>query len=502
MPARFLPMIFQRFFDDKLAQASYLVGCVATGEAAVVDANRDVEPYVRAAEREGLRIVAVTETHIHADYLSGSRELAARTGAKLHLSDCGPADWKYGFARSDQARLLGDGDEIAVGNVRLRAIHTPGHTPEHLSFFIIDGAATPEPMGVITGDFVFCGDVGRPDLLEKAVHVRGSAEAAAKTLWQSLQKFRAWPDHLSLWPGHGAGSACGKGMSSVPSSTVGYEKRVNWAFQAKDERAFIDGVLAGQPEPPAYFATMKRLNKEGPRVLGGVRVPELLDFSQLRVASHESRVSDAGSQAARQASATNSQLATRNSPILVDLRSAADFAAGHIPGSLSIPLNKSFTTWAGSLLPYDRDIELIFPDRDAAGLREAVRDLALIGLDRIAGYWTVDAIDWWRDQGRPLMTVAQLEPRDLARGGYTVVDVRAASEWVEGHLKGAIHIPLPELEARLGEVPVGGPLVLQCAGGGRSMIAASLLQAHGIAGVANLTGGYGAWLRAGLPTEK
>ena len=496
MPPRFLPMIFQRFFDDKLAQASYLVGCVATGEAAVVDANRDVEPYVRAAEREGLRIVAVTETHIHADYLSGSRELAARTGAKLHLSDCGPAEWKYGFAATDQARLLKDGDEIKVGNVILRAAHTPGHTPEHLSFLIIDGAATKDPMGVITGDFVFCGDVGRPDLLEKAVHVRGSAEVAAKTLWQSLQKFRAWPDHLSLWPGHGAGSACGKGMSSVPSSTVGYEKRVNWAFQAKDERAFIDGVLAGQPEPPAYFATMKRLNKEGPRVLGGLKEPPLLDFNKLRVESHESRDP-------KPASGTrNSRLGTRDSQLLVDLRSAADFAAGHIPGSLGIPLNKSFTTWAGSLLPYDRDIHLIFPDRDAAGLREAVRDLALIGLDRIAGYWTVEAIDWWREQGRPLTTVTQLEVGELAKGGYTVVDVRAASEWVEGHLKGAIHIPLPELEARLGEVPVGGPLVLQCAGGGRSMIAASLLQAHGISGVANLTGGYGAWLRAGLPTEK
>ncbi|HVX89295.1 MAG TPA: MBL fold metallo-hydrolase, partial [Gemmatimonadales bacterium] len=220
-------MIFHRFFDDKLAQASYLVGCIATGEAVVVDANRDVDPYIRTAEREGLRIVAVTETHIHADYLSGSRELAHRTGAKLHLSDCGPAEWKYGFAASDGARLLKEGDEIVVGNVKLRVLHTPGHTPEHLSFLVIDGAATSEPMSVITGDFVFCGDVGRPDLLEKAVHVKGSAEAAARVLWKSLEKFRALPDHLTVWPGHGAGSACGKGMSSVPCSSVGYEKQVN-----------------------------------------------------------------------------------------------------------------------------------------------------------------------------------------------------------------------------------------------------------------------------------
>ncbi|HTK56399.1 MAG TPA: rhodanese-like domain-containing protein [Gemmatimonadales bacterium] len=466
-------MIFTRFFDEKLAQASYLIGCVATGEAVVIDPNRDVEPYVRAAEHEGLRIVAVTETHIHADYLSGSRELAARTGAQLHLSDCGPAEWKYGFAASDKVRLLKEGDEIVVGNVRLRVIHTPGHTPEHLSFLYVDGAATSEPMGILTGDFVFCGDVGRPDLLEKAVQVKGSAEGAAKVLWQSLAKFRALPEHLSMWPGHGAGSACGKGMSAVPSSTVGYEKRVNWAFLAKDERAFVDGVLAGQPEPPAYFATMKRLNRDGPRVLGGIRTPALLDFAALGLA-----------------------------PVIVDLRSAADFAAGHIPGSLSIPLNKSFTTWAGSLLPYDRDIHLIFPDRDAAGLREAVRDLALIGLDRIAGYWGVDAIEWWREQGRPLTTVAQMDPASAAASKYAIVDVRAASEWNDGHIPGATHIPLPELADRIGELPADRPLILQCAGGGRSMIAASLLQARGIAGVVNLSGGYTAWRKAGLPTEE
>jgi hydroxyacylglutathione hydrolase len=474
-------MIFHRFFDDKLAQASYLIGCVATGEALVIDANRDVEPYVRAAEREGLRIVAVTETHIHADYLSGSRELAKRTGAKLHLSDCGDADWKYAFAKEDGGRLLKDGDEIVVGNVKVRAMHTPGHTPEHLSFLVIDGAATTDPMGVVTGDFVFCGDVGRPDLLEKAVQVAGSAEKAAKVLWKSLEKFRALPDHLSVWPGHGAGSACGKGMSAVPSSTVGYEKRINWALTAKDEAEFVSGVLAGQPEPPAYFATMKQLNKSGPRILGGLKLPPLLDFSALpsvRSTKHEA-------------------------PVVVDLRTAADFAAGHIPGALSMPLNKSFTTWAGSLLPYDKDVHLIFPDRDAAGLKEAVRDLALIGLDRIAGYWTVDAIEWWRDQGKALATVATMSVDELAKtNGRVVIDVRARSEWDAGHLPDAIHIPLPELESRLAEVPTDRPIVMQCQGGGRSMIASSLLQAHGIEEVTNLTGGYGAWVKAGHPTKK
>jgi hydroxyacylglutathione hydrolase len=477
-------MIFQRFFDDKLAQASYLVGCIATGEAVIVDPNRDVEPYVRAAEREGLRVVAVTETHIHADYLSGSRELAKRTGAKLYLSDCGPAEWKYGFAKEDGAVLLKEGSEIKIGNVILRVLHVPGHTPEHLSFLIIDGAATTEPMGIITGDFVFCGDVGRPDLLEKAVQVKGAAEASAKVMWQSLEKFRALPDHLAVWPGHGAGSACGKGMSSVPSSTVGYEKRVNWAFQVKNEREFIDGVLAGQPEPPAYFATMKRLNRDGPRVLGGLKLPPLLDLAAI----------------GREPAASSPKNGSK--PVLVDLRTAADFAAGHVPGSLSIPLNKSFTTWAGSLIPYDRDIQLIFPDREAAGLKEAVRDLALIGLDRITGYWTVDAIDWWKGQGRPLATIPVLSPAEQAGKKLRIVDVRARSEWDVGHIPGAIHIPLPELADRLDELPTDGPIVFQCQGGGRSMIAASLVQAHGKDDVINLTGGFGAWVKAGLPTEK
>ena len=323
--------------------------------------------------------------------------------------------------------------------------------------------------------------------------MKGSAEAAAKVMWKSLEKFRKLPDHLTVWPGHGAGSACGKGMSSVPCSSVGYEKQVNWAFQAKSEKEFVDGVLAGQPEPPAYFATMKRLNRDGPRVLGGIALPPLLDFANL-VEGEGSRVLN------RKGTPQNPQPSPLH-PVLVDLRTAADFAAGHIPGSLSIPLNKSFTTWAGSLLPYDQDVFLLFPDRDGAGLHEAVRDLALIGLDRIAGYWTVDAIEWWRDQGRPLTTVSQISPASAQASKHRIVDVRGAAEWEAGHLKDAVHVPLPELADRIDELPTDRPLVLHCAGGSRSMIAASLLQAHGIANVVNMTGGYSAWVKAGLPTE-
>ncbi|MGI8842989.1 MAG: MBL fold metallo-hydrolase, partial [Gemmatimonadaceae bacterium] len=223
-------MLLKRFYDNKLAQASYLVGCQATGEALVVDANRDIGQYVNAADAEGLRITHVTETHIHADYVSGSRELAQRAGAQLFLSNEGGPDWKYAFASESAATLLRDGSSFMVGNVKVDVMHTPGHTPEHISFMITDTPATSLPMGVFTGDFVFVGDVGRPDLLERAAGFEGAMVEGARTLFRSLQRFRELPDYLQLWPGHGAGSACGKSLGAVPSTTLGYEKVANWAL--------------------------------------------------------------------------------------------------------------------------------------------------------------------------------------------------------------------------------------------------------------------------------
>jgi len=472
-------MLFKRFYDDTLAQASYLVGCAASGEAIVVDPNRMVDQYVAAAEAEGLRITAVTETHIHADYLSGSRELAARTGARMFLSACGTPEWQYAFADDPGVTLLHDGDEIRIGNITLRAVHTPGHTPEHLIFLVTDGAVATEPMGACTGDFLFVGDVGRPDLLEKAAHVAGASDGAARDLWRSLGLLRALPDHLQVWPGHGAGSACGKGLSAVPQSTLGYERRYNWAFGAADEEEFVGMVLAGQPEPPRYFGVMKRLNREGPALLGGLPNPERLAESRL------GELLAAGA-------------------VVVDTRPAAAFAAGHVPGTLNIPLNKSFTTWAGSLLPYDQDLYLLMADTGRDSVAAAVRNLVLIGLDRVVGYLGAEAVELWTAEGARLGEVPQFSPRELAaRGaGPLVIDVRAQSEWDAGHLPGAVHIPLPDLEARLAEIPVGQEIVMQCQGGGRSAIAASLLRARGHDRVANLAGGYAAWLAAGLPIEK
>lgn len=470
-------MIFRRFYDDTLAQASYLIGCAATGEAVVVDPNRLVDQYLEAAEFDGVRVTAVTETHIHADYLSGARELAARAGARMYLSACGTPEWQYAFADDPSVTLLQDGAEIRVGNIVLRAVHTPGHTPEHLMFLVTDGAVASEPMGACTGDFLFVGDVGRPDLLEKAAKVEGASDGAARELWRSLQLLKAYPDHLQVWPGHGAGSACGKGLSAVPQSTLGYERRYNWAFEPATEDAFVELVLAGQPEPPRYFGIMKRLNREGPALLGRLPSPERIGEGRLAA------LLEAGA-------------------VVVDTRTAAEFAAGHLPGSLSLPLNRSFTNWAGSLLPYDRDLYLLMADASRAAVDAAVRNLVLIGLDQVAGYLGADALGLWAAEGGELLQVPQMSAPELAaqREGRVVVDVRARSEWDAGHLPGAIHIPLPDLEERLAEIPEGGEVVMQCQGGSRSAIAAGLLQARGRQGVSNLAGGYAGWVGAGLPT--
>jgi hydroxyacylglutathione hydrolase len=470
-------MFLKRFFEPKLAQTSYLVGCAVAREALVIDPNRDVEQYIRAAEAEGARVTAVTETHIHADFVSGARELAARTGATLYLSDEGDAAWKYAFAEDPGVKLVKDGDRITIGNVRVDVVHTPGHTPEHLSFLVTDGASASEPIAAATGDFVFVGDVGRPDLLERAAKMAGTMEAGARTLYGSLRKFAEKPDWLQIWPGHGAGSACGKGISAIPHTTLGYEKRFNWAFQAASEEEFVRSVLTGQPDPPKYFAEMKRINKMGPAVLGGFARPPLLQVDALA-------------------------LLLQRGELVVDVRHAADFAVGHVPGTINIPMNGSFTTWAGWLVPYSREFYLLTDER-VGSVDIAARDLAMIGLDRIAGYFDAGVVDAWTRSGRPLGTVAQIEAADLAEslkhGGVTLIDVRNDAEWSGGHIAGARHVPLGHLTERLGDLPREKPIVVQCAAGARSAIGASLLHALGFDRVINLIGGIGAWSKAGLP---
>lgn len=473
-------MLLKRFYDDGLAQASYLLASERSDAALVVDPNRDVEQYIAAAEAEGLRIAHVTETHIHADFVSGSRELAQRTGATLYLSDEGGADWRYGFAAESGAVLLQHQSRIDIGDLEITALHTPGHTPEHLSFLVVDRSAAPAPLGLLSGDFVFVGDVGRPDLLEKAANVQGTMIASARQLFQSLARLRDLPDHLQIWPGHGAGSACGKSLGAMPQSTLGYERIANWAFHITDEAKFVSAVLEGQPDPPSYFGEMKRINRDGPRILGGSRRPQ------------------------RVAAARVGELLAQGT-LLVDTRPAADYAAAHIPGTINIPLNRSFTTWAGWLVPYTQDFYLLIDHARVDALDQAVRDLAMIGLDRVGGYIECDeeTLATWRGAGGTLGAIRQITAQHLAerlaKRDVSVIDVRARYEWDDGHLPGARHLPLGNLPARFAELPAG-PLVMQCLTGSRSAIAASIAAARGRE-VWNLEGGLAAWKKAGYPVE-
>ena len=450
-------MLLRYVYDRHLAQASYLVGCQQTGEALVIDPHRLVDDYLALAAEEGLRITAVTETHIHADFASGARALAAATGATLYLSDKGGAAWSYDFAHYS----LRDGDRITLGNLELAAWHTPGHTPEHLVFVLTDhGAAV--PMGVFSGDALFVGDIGRPDLLETATGIAASKEPAAHALWHSVQRLKTLPDYLQIWPGHGAGSACGKALGAIPTSTIGYERRQNWAMRETDEQQFVATVLDGQPEPPRYFREMKQLNRAGAalptRSLASEHAPERL--AEL-LAAHA---------------------------VVIDTREREAYGAAHHAGTLNIAWDKSFATWAGTLLPYDAPLYLI---AHAASIESAAAELARIGLDNLAGWWNVATLP----PGTatiPWVSAAEMEQMRVD-GSATILDVRRTNEWDAGHLPGVTHIPLQTLVDRLDEVPRREPLLIHCASGVRSAMAASLLRARGWRDVRNVRGGFGAW---------
>lgn len=460
-------MLVRRFYDDRLAQATYLIGCQRTGEAIVIDPPRDVAPIIEAARAEGVRITRVTETHIHADFVSGARELAAATGAQLLLSAEGGPDWQYGYAAEAGATLLHDNDVITLGGVRIDAWHTPGHTPEHLVFIVTDTARSDDPVAMVSGDFVFVGDVGRPDLLEKAAKVVGTMETGARQLFRSLKRLADLPDHVQIWPGHGAGSACGKALGAMPSSTLGYERLTNWAFGIDTEDAFVTAVLEGQPNPPAYFAMMKKINREGPPILGTREAP-----AHLPAGAFDAAVRDG---------------------VVLDVRPAASYASGHLRGTINIPLIRAFTTWAGWLLSYDAPITLIAGD--AAAASEARLALASIGLDRVRGWFGPDLLqaraggaDW------SVATKGDVtEAETLIAGGRRVIDLRESNEWQAGHIPGAEHHPLGTVRQELADLDRDTPLAVHCQAGTRSAIGASVLEAMGFHDVVDLGAGYAGW---------
>ena len=460
-------MFFKHIYDKSLAQGSYLIGCQATGEAVVVDAKRDVDTYIELAKQNNLRITHITETHIHADFLSGSRELAELTGATLYLSDEGGEDWQYQFEHVG----LRNGDVIKVGNLTLEVLHTPGHTPESISFLLTDHPATEEPVMVLTGDFVFVGDIGRPDLLEKAAGIIGTKEVGAKQMFQSLKKFKALPDYVQVWSAHGAGSACGKALGAVHSSTVGYEKIRNWAFQyGNDEDGFIDYLLEDQPEPPKYFAKMKELNKvERPLLVEVPKHKKLTKDEFLKVYNEGMKV--------------------------IDTRVKTDFAKGFIPGSINIQGNNSFSTWAGWLLNYEEQFILV---ADEDKMEDLTRKLMRIGLDNIYGYIT-DV----KESGLELQMADVIDIETfktfLNKEDIQIVDVRGASEYKAGHVNGAENVFVGTLPDNLSKIDKNKQVVIYCQAGDRSAIAYSLLRKSGFNNVKNYSGGMKEWYAKSEP---
>ena len=472
-------MFFRQIFEEGLAQGSYIVGDSESGVALVVDPRRDIDVYLRVAEDNELKIVAVTETHIHADYLSGSHELAQATGASLCLSGCGEGEWAYKAPNSGAFRFVRDGDVIEVGEVLVTVRHTPGHTPEHLTFIVTDRAVSKDPMITLTGDFVFVGDVGRPDLMEQAVGVAGSADAGARAMFKSLRTvFGSIPDYVQVWPGHGAGSACGKALGAVPASTAGYERLTAWwarHVKSGDEEAFVRELLDGQPDAPTYFARMKRMNRDGPAILGRLPAAPRLDAAALRAA-----VADGAT--------------------VVDTRDKRHFKAGHPSCALAIADEPSFSTRAAWFLDPDRAVVLIAsPDR----VDRLVRALVRVGLDKVAGF--VDAGDAATLNALGSAPLESVDPSTARRrweaGEALLLDVRNGSEYREGHIPGSLHIPASRLKKNLEDVPRDRPVLVYCAGGNRSVAASSQLLSAGFSDVADIAGGFDAWNEAGYPKE-
>ena len=461
-------MLFRQIFDPKLAQYAYLIGCQSTGEALIVDPERDIDQYLEIAEEEGVEITAVAETHIHADFLSGAREFAERFDTTLYLSDEGDENWKYEWVKeprqaggSYDAVLLNDGDTFTVGNIEIEAVHTPGHTPEHVSFLITDrGGGADEPMGIVTGDFAFVNDLGRPDLLESAAKVEGVMEPSARELYQSVQRFLDMPDHLQVWPAHGAGSTCGKALGAVPQTTIGYEKKFNPMVEAaKDgEDEFVDAILKGQPEPQMYFARMKRDNKLGPPILGKLPQPQKLTAREL----------DA--------------IASDDETLIVDTRiDRSAFMERHIPGALHAPMNKSFNTVIGSLVTDEETpITLIIDESD---VEEAVRDLVRIGYDNVTAFATPETLQRYFADGGATDSIEEIDFEELEERrtdpNNAVVDVRFRSEYEEGHVEGAhnaSYTRLPEYEP---ELPSDKTLLVHCGTGPRAAAASAFLRRTG-----------------------
>ena len=468
-------MFFKQRFIPGLAIYSYMVADERTKQCAVVDPTRDVDYYLNVAKTEGLHITHILETHVHADFVSGSRELKERLGgeAQIHASAMGGDEWTPSYA--DHA--VQDGDAVSLGAVRLQAVHTPGHTPEHVSWAIFDDTRSKDtPWMLLTGDFVFVGDVGRPDLLGEEAR-----QELAHSLYQSVfEKLPAFPDYTEVFPGHGSGSLCGKAIGSRSSSSFGYERRFNVSLQKADEETWTAKLLEGMPIAPPYFRRMKKVNREGPAVLG----TELPGQRRWSVKEVHDRVCE--------------------NCLILDVRSKGAFAAAHIPGAINIPLGSNFPTWAGWVLPYDRPTLVVL--ENPAEMTEVVTHLIRVGFDDVRGYLE-GGMDAWEVDGCPIQTLSTISAKDLnsrtqSDEEFTVLDVRTEREWQAGHIEGAIHIHGGLLQERFSEISKDRPVVVVCGSGYRGSIAASFLLREGYERVHNVVGGMSAWGAAELPSVR
>ena len=463
-------MFTQQFFIDGLACASYLIGCESKGIAAVVDPDRDVRKYLEAAENRGLKITHIIETHLHADHVSGNTDLAARTGAEIHVHEASAAQFPH--------RSLKDGDVIELGNVRLRVVHTPGHTPESITLLISDTTRAEEPWLALTGDTLFVGDIGRPDLVG-AEAARGLADDMYSTLFEKLLPLN---DNLMIYPGHGAGSLCGKSIGAMRSTTLGFERKYNAALSPREREQFVDFATSDLPEQPGNHKRIKALNRQGPRPLGDVKDRPL---SIQEAIPHFQR--GAG---------------------LLDTRPKADYVQAHIPGSVHLEADDQLSSRIGFVFPPDVPVILLL--EKPSDFARVVYSLARVGYDNIIGY-LAEGLDAWQRMGLPLTAgdVRDLEPVELQRmlqssseESPTVVDVREPWEYKQGHVPGAILIPLGQLSSRLGELDPEKPVAVICASGSRSQSAAAVLGQKGFKTVYNVSGGTSAWMYSGLPLER
>jgi hydroxyacylglutathione hydrolase len=461
-------MYFKQFYLGCLAHASYLIG--SGGEAAVVDPQRDVDQYLSEAEINGLKVKYVIETHLHADFVSGHRELAARTGAEIVFSEKAGATFPH--------RAVREGDEITIGRVVLRVIETPGHTPESVSLLVIDTEVSPQPQKVLTGDTLFIGDVGRPDLAGGKGY---TPQMMAGMMYDTLhQKLLQLSDEVEVYPAHGAGSMCGRNISTETSSTIGEQRMFNYALKPMSKDEFIRMMTSELPSAPAYFSEDAEINREGASLLAALPKPEALSPAKIaELISH--------------------------GYVVLDVRSAAEFGAGHVPGSINIGLGGQFAIWAASLISLQSPI-VIVAESDAK-VDEAHTRLARVGIESAQGYLS-GGIDAWREAGLELAAVAQITVEQLndliaSKTDFQVLDVRRPAEYTNGHVPGAIAEPLSNLQERVPvlELEPSKLTAVICAGGYRSSAATSILQQHGFENLLNVTGGTSAWIDAGYPVE-